>query len=122
MDAVVKWIRIFLLTFIWLPMEVVKLLLARYVSKSMDRAITEDNGVIMKAIGWDEKDYAGTTYCLGYVKMWYRSRFLDIMKEAQRGKLAPNSDVIMLGDRKLCKILDFQTKGRPLILNFGSCT
>ena len=117
-----KWIRIFLLTFIWLPAHVIKLLLARYVSKSMDRALNEDTGVIMQPIGWDEKDYAGTIYCFGYVRMWYRSRVLDLLKETQCGKMAPNTEVISLDDRKLRHILDFQTKGRPLILNFGSCT
>lgn len=122
METLVKWTRIFMLTFIWLPVELIKLLLARFVSTNMDEAYTRNLGFIMKEIGWEEKDYAGSTYCLGYVKQWYRSRILDLMKDAQKGQKAPNSEVVSLEDRKLCKLLDFQKKGRPLILNFGSCT
>lgn len=122
METLVKLTRIFLLTFVWCPIEVVKLLLARYVSPSLDRAYAQNLNCIMKEIGREEKDYLGSNYCKGYLKQWYRSRFLDLMKEAQLGKMAPNPEVVSLDNRKFCKLFDFQKKGRPLILNFGSCT
>ncbi|WAQ95387.1 LOW QUALITY PROTEIN: IOD1-like protein, partial [Mya arenaria] len=68
----------------------------------------QDVGV-MEEIGWSEADYAGSVYCIGYVRHWYRSRVLDIGKEAQRGDTAPNPNVISLSDRKLTKLL---CKGR----------
>lgn len=76
----------------------------------------------MEEIGWDEKDYEGSIYCIGYVKQWYRSRILDLNKKAKLWQIAPNPPVSKIDGRKLYNLLDFQKKGRPLILNFGSCT
>ena len=46
---------------------------------------------------------------------------LDVLKKVSLGSRAYNASVSTL-DGKLCKILDFQREGRPLVLNFGSCT
>jgi hypothetical protein len=38
------------------------------------------------------------------------------------GKVAPNLKLVDVKSEKLLKLLDFQKPGRPLIVNFGSCT
>jgi hypothetical protein len=38
------------------------------------------------------------------------------------GKVAPNLKLIDVETKQLMKLLDFQKPGRPLIVNFGSCT
>ena len=42
-------------------------------------------------------------------------------KEAEEGKKAPNPALIKL-DQTRCYLLDFMKSGRPLVVNFGSCT
>jgi len=46
----------------------------------------------------------------------------NALKEAQEGSPAPNTEVVNLVSRKSGKLLDWAKKGRPLVLNFGSCT
>lgn len=53
--------------------------------------------------------------------VWY-SQKLDFCKEAHLGLVAPNSEVVQLGQRKRARILDYARGARPLILNFGSCS
>ncbi|WAQ95391.1 IOD1-like protein [Mya arenaria] len=118
-DMATRWWRWMMLTLVLLPWEVVKLVVARFFSRGMDTFYTKMLGSVMEEIGWSEADYAGSVYCIGYVRQWYRSRVLDIGKEAHRGDTAPNPNVISLTDRKLTKLLDFAREGRPLVLNFG---
>ena len=51
----------------------------------------------------------------------YKSVKLDAFKKVWLGGPAYNASVITK-DGKYCKLLDFQKEGRPLVLNFGSCT
>lgn len=53
--------------------------------------------------------------------VWHGHK-LDFFKSAHLGHDAPNTEVVQLGDNKLCRILEFAKGKRPLILNFGSCT
>jgi len=46
----------------------------------------------------------------------------NALKEAQEGSPAPNPEVLDLLSRKSMKLLDWEKNGRPLVLNFGSCT
>ena len=110
------------LTLFALPCEVVKLLYGRFLSRGMDAWYTQMLGSVMEDIGWNAADYAGSQYSLGYVKQWYRSRLLDILKDAQKGRKAPDCDVVALKDNILVKLLSYGRPGRPLVLNFGSCT
>lgn len=41
---------------------------------------------------------------------------------AEQGGPAPNPKMLRYSDRSECRLLDVASKGRPLIINFGSCT
>jgi len=47
---------------------------------------------------------------------------LDIYKEAKLGSQAPDAKVIKLEDGKEVNLLSFARAGRPLLINFGSCS
>ncbi|KAJ7989268.1 hypothetical protein DPEC_G00317720 [Dallia pectoralis] len=53
--------------------------------------------------------------------VWHGHK-LDLLKSAHLGYIAPNSEVVQLGDQRRSRILDYAKHKRPLILNFGSCT
>jgi len=46
----------------------------------------------------------------------------DILKEAQMGRAAPNPELIDLATRAKLPLLSLARAGRPLVINFGSCT
>ena len=46
----------------------------------------------------------------------------DLSKRAFYGEPAPNAKVISLDGKMKYQLLDFAKTGRPLVLNFGSCT
>ena len=50
-----------------------------------------------------------------------RERYLHIVCPLKVGLPAPNINIMTLDGVKK-KLLDFQKKGRPLVVNFGSCT
>ena len=54
-------------------------------------------------------------------KMCCKCYKLDIFKTVREGGEAYNASVVT-ADGKQCRLLDFEKRGRPLILNFGSCT
>ena len=117
---VTKWIQILNLTFIKVPIELTMLFVGRFLSTSVDDAYTTNIGSVLP--GSNPTDYAGSVYSLGYLKQFFRSRYLEITKPAQLARQAPNSEVISLDGRMLSKILDYGRQNRPLVLNFGSCT
>ena len=43
-------------------------------------------------------------------------------RTAEMGGDAPNPKVFDLKKKKVVDLLDFESSGRPLVLNFGSCT
>ena len=53
--------------------------------------------------------------------VWHGQK-LDFLKSAHLGYVAPNSEVVQLGNHRRSRILDYARDKRPLILNFGSCT
>ena len=50
-----------------------------------------------------------------------RERYLHIVCPLKVGLPAPNINILTLDGAKK-KLLDFEKKGRPLVVNFGSCT
>jgi len=46
----------------------------------------------------------------------------DILKEAQMGCAAPNPELIDLDTRAKLPLISLARAGRPLVINFGSCT
>ena len=51
-----------------------------------------------------------------------RAHLSNAMREAELGQKAPNPRVVDLASKRLTSLLDHQRPGRPLVLNFGSCT
>lgn len=53
--------------------------------------------------------------------VWYGQK-LDLLKSAHLGSAAPNTEVMLVQERRQVRILDCMKGKRPLILNFGSCS
>uniref|UniRef100_A0A667YJT6 Iodothyronine deiodinase n=2 Tax=Myripristis murdjan TaxID=586833 RepID=A0A667YJT6_9TELE len=53
--------------------------------------------------------------------VWYGQK-LDFFKSAHLGHTAPNTEVVLVQERRRVRILDCMKGKRPLILNFGSCS
>lgn len=53
--------------------------------------------------------------------VWYGQK-LDFLKSAHLGRTAPNTEVVLVHERKPARLLDCMKGKRPLILNFGSCS
>jgi len=64
----------------------------------------------------------GFMFSLDKVKMMTMNNIRDILKEAQVGQLAPNPELIDLETRAKLPLISLAKAGRPLVLNFGSCT
>jgi len=59
---------------------------------------------------------------LDRVKQQTMNQLRDILKEAQIGGAAPNPELIDLDSRAKLPLLSLARAGRPLVINFGSCT
>jgi len=64
----------------------------------------------------------GFMFSLDKVKMMTMNNIRDILKEAQVGQPAPNPELIDLETRAKLPLVSLAKAGRPLVLNFGSCT
>uniref|UniRef100_A0A3Q2Z0N3 Iodothyronine deiodinase n=3 Tax=Hippocampus comes TaxID=109280 RepID=A0A3Q2Z0N3_HIPCM len=53
--------------------------------------------------------------------VWYGQK-LDLLKSARLGRAAPNTEVVLVPERRPLRILDCMRGTRPLVLNFGSCS
>lgn len=80
----------------------------------------------MQMTTFKEEDYQHTVYSLNFIKACVYARYLDIFKEARLNSKPKDCNVIALGEvstgHTLTNLLKFQKRGRPLVLNFGSCT
>jgi len=65
---------------------------------------------------------------LDYIFSWdIKQRFIektinDVLKQAKVGSEAPNPIIFNMTTSKLTPLLSLSKQGRPLVLNFGSCT
>ena len=118
---VVVWKRVFHLLIVWLPLEVATLLLSKFIH-SVKSNYKQDFDFVMHDTSLKPSDYEDSIYSLAYVKQCFRSRYLDISKEAFLGCRAPNPKVLSLNDCAERSLFEFQSKDRPLVLSFGSCT
>jgi len=64
----------------------------------------------------------GFMFSMDKVKMLTMNNIRDILKEAQVGESAPNPELIDLETRAKLPLISLAKAGRPLVLNFGSCT
>lgn len=68
------------------------------------------------------KDYERSVLKLSHYKALFRAAYLDLYKDASLHNLAPNPQLHPLKGNQIYRLLDFQRQGRPLVVNFGSCT
>lgn len=113
--------RLLALVLLWLPSEVIKLMLSKFV-RSVKKDYNDDFDCVMAETALNKNDYEESIYSLSYLKQCFRSRYLDISKKAHLGHTAPNPKVLSLDGKVQKSLLDFQKYGRPLVLSFGSCT
>ncbi len=57
-----------------------------------------------------------------FLRNQLKANYISNSKTAELNGPAPNPEVIDLVTKKVKHLLDYQKKGRPLVLNFGSCT
>ncbi|XP_046544588.1 thyroxine 5-deiodinase-like [Haliotis rubra] len=68
------------------------------------------------------RDYDRSVLKLSHFKGVFRAAYLDLYKDAFLHHLAPNPRLHSLDGTQIHRLLDFQKQGRPLVVNFGSCT
>eukprot|EP00091_Calanus_sinicus_P024117 TRINITY_DN8484_c0_g1_i3.p1 TRINITY_DN8484_c0_g1~~TRINITY_DN8484_c0_g1_i3.p1 ORF type:complete len:125 (-),score=25.25 TRINITY_DN8484_c0_g1_i3:494-868(-) len=56
------------------------------------------------------------------VKKMAENKIKDILKEAQCGSAAPNPTLLNLESKASISLLSLAKAGRPMVVNFGSCT
>jgi hypothetical protein len=88
---------------------------------SIDQTIIDETRSIMAESYLKEDDWKDTIYTYVHLKSMIKSRFFDIFREAELGGKLPDGDVITSNFLKK-RLIDYSTKDRPLVLNFGSCT
>ena len=115
------WQRLLYMVFVWLPLEITTLTLSKFVPP-VKNAYTNLFKTFMEDTAIKPADYEDTIYSLAYLKQRIRAIYLDITKEAFLNCKAPNPTVVSVANAKEKRLLDFQRKDRPLVLNFGSCT
>ena len=95
--------------------------------KYLMSAFRDKRGVesALKAFEAKEGD-DGEASVFSFLKQQVVVRYNDLIKEATLNGRAQDCTIIHLGDNQtgntLTNLLKFQKRGRPLVLNFGSCT
>jgi len=81
-------------------------------------------GKELKALQNSVKSTADAQFFFSFDMPWNRTRNLlrDTFKEAQLGEISPNPSLVNLADRSSISLLSLVKNGRPIVLNFGSCT
>ncbi|OWF46890.1 Type III iodothyronine deiodinase [Mizuhopecten yessoensis] len=97
------------------------LLLGRFIP-AIKRILKEEMKRVHEGSNIQEEDYADSILTFASFKQNCYARYLDCMKDVFLHEKAINCDVISLSDGTVAKLLDFQKPGRPLVVNFGSCT
>ena len=81
---------------------------------------------VMKITKFKSEDYEHTINSFTFIKSVLYSSYLDIFKEAKLNEKPIDCNVIVLGEEgsenTLANLLQLKKNGRPLVLNFGSCT
>lgn len=76
---------------------------------------------VMRVTTMQPSDYCDTIYSVTYVRRFFYANFIDLFRTARLYGNAPNPEVITLNGKSV-QLLSPMKAGRPLVLNFGSCT
>lgn len=77
---------------------------------------------MLATIDMPKEDYWENLFGWEMFKAQQKCLQRDLMKEAQKGRPAPNPRLVSLDGSKDFQLLDFARGSRPLVVNFGSCT
>lgn len=88
---------------------------------ALDRMIMRNFRATLMDTTLKEEDWKDTVYSFTQLKTMIKNSFYEVFRDAELYQDAPDGDVIK-SDLSKTRLLEFQKKDRPLILNFGSCT
>jgi len=89
----------------------------RMMKKRFEKTGTRETAEKFKSI--EDIEYIISFAC---VKKRFLYALADVLKEAQEGCAAPNPELYDLNTRKVVSLLSKSRPGRPLVINFGSCS
>ena len=92
--------------------------LYKYCVSKMDK----ETGMDLTPLSQD--DYMWTLGSWECIRSIYSKAFSDIVHGSgvSAGEVLHNSKLLRFEDGSECRLLDFKRVGRPLVLNFGSCS
>ncbi|XP_042219571.1 thyroxine 5-deiodinase-like [Homarus americanus] len=73
--------------------------------------------VVNEADTWSSFFFFRSYLAFEWLSVWW-----EVNMSAEMGEVAPNPEVMRLRDRSVSRLLDMARSGRPLVINFGSCT
>ena len=113
MEEFERWVQIFVLTFITIPVLTFRVVVGRYIYHP-----------ISPGPKWKVNTTMAGKSVLGFefLRTRLQVNMLEINKIVKAGQKAPNEAIVSPDGKTYKKILDLQRKDRPLVLNFGSCT
>lgn len=88
---------------------------------ALDRIVMRNLRAVLMDSTLKEEDWKDSIYSFAQLKTMTKNSIYDVFRDAELYHDAPDGDVIK-GDLSKSRLLEFQKKDRPLILNFGSCT
>eukprot|EP00092_Neocalanus_flemingeri_P040739 GFUD01044354.1.p1 GENE.GFUD01044354.1~~GFUD01044354.1.p1 ORF type:complete len:126 (-),score=34.80 GFUD01044354.1:35-412(-) len=104
---------------VWLLINVANIIAPDLTFKFMQKKMK------MKGLGsktFESTSDFGFMLSLDMVKNMASNQIRDILKEAQHGCSAPNPTMVDLSTKTSTSLLSLAKVGRPLVVNFGSCT
>jgi len=104
-----------------LAMNMVNMLAPEMMFKLFQRMMKDREEMAIAKKFKSTEDF-GFLFSFDRIQMCARGEIRDILKEAQVGCPAPNPTLLNLLDRSSTNLLSLATPGRPLVINFGSCT
>jgi len=97
-------------------------LVLKTVKKMTNKSNFDDSSSKFKWSSMESSTDIAFFMSLDRVKQQTSIEIRDVLKEAQVGEAAPNPELVDLDTRTKVPLLTFARAGRPLVLNFGSCT
>ncbi|KAK2153527.1 hypothetical protein LSH36_294g03017 [Paralvinella palmiformis] len=121
LKTLITWLGLTFL-FVWLVIEKFLLRLAFAIPGISERLMNKiEKKTHMDETGMSKDDWIPTITSWQCLKSDLRLFLLEFRKKVFPGGEAYNASIVRL-DGSRAKLLDYQRPGRPLVVNFGSCT
>ncbi|XP_042881222.1 type I iodothyronine deiodinase-like [Penaeus japonicus] len=82
----------------------------------------QDKNDLNKYMAPVARNVGNLSYIWQRMKMHWLCAVRETTMIAEQGSPAPNPALVRLSDGSECRLLDLAKAGRPLVINFGSCT